>query len=701
MKPPPFLLAAALLFWGWQSGLLIVGAILAVVIESPRFIRARWDFSDEDFGRIWTLCSLLTLGAILFAFVDNQGPANFAGFFQEPNIQTQRGAGSSSARTAFAMFRWLPMVYFPFILAQLFSTREAVPWKAISYLVRRRFKKAREAGKPAPPVTSMNFAMPYFALTLVGAAAHPPEGITFFWGLSVLLAGALWSQRSVRFKPAAWLLAVIVGVALGFLGQTGVRQAMRLAESMNLSWLSFLVRRRFDAEQSRTALGKIGDIKTSGQIVIRLEPLNGNAPPTYLREASYRTYKGVTWLAEINEEGFESVGESGQNTLIWPLPPLQQVTNTHAANIACYLDGGKALLPLPTGSARLEKLNIIELKKSPLGAVLARGPGLAIFDAHFTDGRTIDSPPEPADRTNIPPREVAGLDTALAELRLEGNSDDEKLRNVAGYFSDKFSYSTWQAPSKSSDTNETAISRFLTKTRKGHCEYFATATVLMLRKLNIPARYAVGFYVHESGGGGYVVRMSDAHAWTLVWDERAQTWRDFDTTPPSWMLIESKPTILRWLSDVKSRIFFEIRKLITGQTKLRQYLLWAIIPGLAILTYQIVFRRRKKQRGANASGLNEFTDWPGLDSEFYSLEKRLAERGVPREPGEPLSEWLKRVAGDSTLEDVREPLEELLRLHYRHRFDPQGLVAEEREALRRNTTMCLERIGRVETQAAR
>jgi len=700
MKPPPFLLAAALLFWGWQTGMLIVGVIIAVAIECPRFIQARWDFSDEDFGRLWTLCSLLTLAAILFAFVDNQGPSSFSGFFQDSNLNTQRAAGTASARTAFAMVRWLPMIYLPFVLAQLFSTREAVPWKAISYFARRRFKKAKLAGKPAPPVTTLNVSMPYFALTLLGAAAHPPEGKAFFWGLSVLLAAGLWTQRSLRFKPAAWVVTIIVGVALGFLGQTGVSQAIRMAENLNLSWMSFLVRRRFDAGQSRTTLGKIGDVKASGQIVIRVETINGGTPPAYLREASYRTYRGQTWLADINEDGFADVAEAGQNTLVWPLPPLHEATNTHAVNIACYLDGGKALLPLPTGSARLEKLNIIELKRSPLGAVLARGPGLVIFDAHFVDGRTIDSPPEPGDRTNIPPREVAGLEGALAELKLEGRTEEETLRSVAGFFSDKFNYSTWQSPPKFSDTNETALSRFLLKTRSGHCEYFATATVLMLRSLNIPARYAVGFYVHETSGDGYVVRMSDAHAWTLVWDERAQTWRDFDTTPASWVQTESRPTFLRWVGDVKSRVVFEIRRFFSGQTRLRQYLLWAIVPGLAILTYQIIFRRRKKHRGAGANAFYDRTDWPGLDSEFYLLEKKLAGRGVPREPGEPLSGWLERVARDSALADVREPLEELLRLHYRHRFDPLGLIAEERESLRRNATACLEKIGRVEAGAA-
>jgi hypothetical protein len=39
--------------------------------------------------------------------------------------------------------------------------------------------------------------------------------------------------------------------------------------------------------------------------------------------------------------------------------------------------------------------------------------------------------------------------------------------------------------------------------------------------------------------------------------------------------------------------------------------------------------------------------------------------------------------------DVRGRVRELLRLHYRYRFDPQGLSQADREALRREATGCL------------
>jgi hypothetical protein len=45
---------------------------------------------------------------------------------------------------------------------------------------------------------------------------------------------------------------------------------------------------------------------------------------------------------------------------------------------------------------------------------------------------------------------------------------------------------------------------------------------------------------------------------------------------------------------------------------------------------------------------------------------------------------------------LRPPLQELLSLHYRHRFDPPGLSGQEREALTREAKTCLDMLSRME-----
>ena len=143
MSPPPLLLGATLLFWGWQSDLLPVGALLAVILESARVIHRRWEFSEEDFARLWTLCSLLFLGSAIYAFTANDGPAAFSGYLENPSLANQRNAGGASSRTAAAMFRWLPMIFFPFMVALTFSTRDAIPLASVGGKRILRFEPSR------------------------------------------------------------------------------------------------------------------------------------------------------------------------------------------------------------------------------------------------------------------------------------------------------------------------------------------------------------------------------------------------------------------------------------------------------------------------------------------------------------------------------------------------------------------------------
>jgi hypothetical protein len=238
------------------------------------------------------------------------------------------------------------------------------------------------------------------------------------------------------------------------------------------------------------------------------------------------------------------------------------------------------------------------------------------------------------------------------------------------------------------------LSQFLLQTRAGHCEYFATAAVLLLRRANIPARYAVGYAVHEGAGGKFVIRERDAHSWCLVWNDHTRRWQEFDPTPGSWIEMESRrASALQKLSDAWSWLTFQFAKLRWGQTNLRQYLLWAMVPVLVILLSQIIFQTRRRRRSRTSAGAGHQPVWPGLDSEFYQLERQLAGRGIARRSAEPVSEWLQRSLKEPALAAAGVPLQNLLRLHYRYRFDPQGLSAQEREQLRREARVCLEQIA--------
>jgi hypothetical protein len=53
--------------------------------------------------------------------------------------------------------------------------------------------------------------------------------------------------------------------------------------------------------------------------------------------------------------------------------------------------------------------------------------------------------------------------------------------------------------------------------KQAYCVYYASAEVLMLRSVGIPARMAVGFTQGERDGNTYVVRRLNSHAWPEVY----------------------------------------------------------------------------------------------------------------------------------------------------------------------------------------
>jgi hypothetical protein len=706
LKAPPLLLGAVLLFWGWQSGLTSAGAALGIVLESAWLVKVRWDFSDTDFRRILTFCTMFAFAAMLYVFTASQ---EAGGGFKGTPATVGHAMSISTLKTSTAFFQWLPMFLFLFVAAQTFSTRERIPLTAISIISRWRSLQDQKRGH-GPAGRSVNVSYPYFIVCLFSAGIHSNEGGTsFYLGQCFLIFWALWRFRSRRFGIPIWALALAAGMTFGYFGQRDIIALQQYNGGYLAKLLAQFMRQWADPMQSTTAIGQIGELKLSGQIVIRLQTRNGEPPPVYLREASYRTYHSQkqSWYSGSPRTEFDQnpiTSEHDQTT--WILLPGK--TNTASVNIACYLYGGKSLLPLPTGSGRLENLNAYILQKNSEGTVLAEGPGLVIFDARYGPGATIDvAPDENLTATNsdylVPSNEIAALDSVISDMKITATNEEQTLLGVQNFFAGKFSYSLWQGPDKLATTNETALTRFLLHSRRGHCEYFATATVLLLRELGIPARYAVGYGVHETARHGYVVRERDAHAWCLVWNRQTKTWEDFDTTPASWIGIEGRrASVMQWFSDFWSWVGFQISKFRWGQSNVREYILWTLFPVLAVLLYQIIFRRGRKRRFQPKAGTSAAAIfWPGLDSEFYLLERKLAARGVARQPSEPLSDWLTRALADPALVDLRIPLQELLRLHYGYRFDPRGLSSKEREALTREAKICLDTLSQLERRSAR
>jgi transglutaminase-like putative cysteine protease len=66
---------------------------------------------------------------------------------------------------------------------------------------------------------------------------------------------------------------------------------------------------------------------------------------------------------------------------------------------------------------------------------------------------------------------------------------------------------------------ENSIDDFLFETRRGFCEHFAAAYVVLMRAAGVPARVVAGYQGGEFNpvDGYFTVRQSDAHAWAEIW----------------------------------------------------------------------------------------------------------------------------------------------------------------------------------------
>lgn len=78
------------------------------------------------------------------------------------------------------------------------------------------------------------------------------------------------------------------------------------------------------------------------------------------------------------------------------------------------------------------------------------------------------------------------------------------------------------------------IAHFLRNRHPAHCEYYATATVAILRSAGISSRYVTGYIVSEldeTTDNTWLARNQHAHAWVEAYDEEAQRWFAVESTP--------------------------------------------------------------------------------------------------------------------------------------------------------------------------
>jgi protein-glutamine gamma-glutamyltransferase len=129
--------------------------------------------------------------------------------------------------------------------------------------------------------------------------------------------------------------------------------------------------------------------------------------------------------------------------------------------------------------------------------------------------------------TRLDPR-VAAL-TRDVTVQAGAQNRYDQARAIESFLRERFAYSL-----DLKATGPDPLADFLFHVRSGHCEYFATAMVVMLRTQGVAARVVNGFLPGEfnEASGAFTVRQSDAHSWVEVYFPETRSWVTFDPTPP-------------------------------------------------------------------------------------------------------------------------------------------------------------------------
>jgi hypothetical protein len=524
----------------------------------------------------------------------------------------------------------------------------------------------------------MNLSHLYFGLSVLSTSAANVRTPWFYVELVCLSAWALWFLRSRRISTVLWIGLILWAGVVGYVGQAGLHALQGVLERKATDWFAGYLRGDADPYRATTSIGDVGDLKGSGRILFRVSTDRPLSPPLLLREAAYNVYKSSEWFA--TGAGFLPVSLERDGTT-WKLRPGPE--GRGHISVSASLTKGRGMLTLPTGAEEIAGLPVLSMVRNRFGAVrVEEGPGRIRYRVRFDAHASADSPPGKEDLI-VPAAEKSVMDLIAERLKLKSMSPQKIFATVSAFFQRDFTYSLTL---KACEGAGPSLADFLLRTRSGHCEYFASSTVLLLRSAGLPARYATGYSVNEYSPWEqqYVVRSRHAHAWALVWLDGA--WRDFDTTPSSWMAFEDQGTsFLEPLRDLWSWAGYRLADWHRQErkTQVLRHAVWLLVPFIVLLYIRI--RRRTRRSGAAAPGQttrDQAPVTPGTDSEFYQVEKRLAEMGHVRDQGETLSDWIRRLRREhpSLLPD--EGPEALLALHYRYRFDPEGISGEDRDALR-------------------
>ena len=536
-----------------------------------------------------------------------------------------------------------------------------------------------------------------FALLLASTAYRP--GILFalaFVSYVVLATVTLTVGHLHRRTPPGRQIALDRKFLLGMAGLSGV--------TLLMSGIVFVAFPRFSqgwasrGEVLATSIAGFADEVSIGshgsrifpnpEIVLRVEFPDGQPPnmgDLHWRGRSYDRFDGVRWSRSSALP--PSLGMDRWYA-VWKPDRVRQKIYAAALDVH-VLFALHPLLRVQSDNPRIQPLF------DNSGDHIYWGSGNPSYEAVSVDGRpdaealraaTSGFTPARHHFTQLPRLSQQTVNLARSLTQGLDNNYDRAVA-IESFFHSEFGY-TLDLPRSA---REATLEHFLFDRREGHCEYFSTAMVVLLRTLGVHAREVNGFLGGQwNEFGQYLaVTQNEAHSWVEVWFP-GYGWVAFDPTPagagPSeavtswlwpgrflldglqhrwnkWILDydqESQSGLIRRASEMFSRDQFANQDSGTTETRDPAAIFWGTLVILA-LGLSVYWRNKKPSWGPETRLYLRLREScrraglvPGKGVAPLTLVNALARRGHPaHRPAQNLVQtYLRSRFGGQVLDDA-------------------------------------------------
>lgn len=370
-------------------------------------------------------------------------------------------------------------------------------------LVVQHLKKQEESRLPAMPARSFRSVVPF----------------PLMMSIHLLSVGALLPTLLIFF------LIPRVGIGLFQANQASPQKISGFSEKVDL--------------------GSMGAVIRDLSLVMRVIPSGGEKDrPPYLRGMSFDAYDGKAWKNTLNRKtalpkGFDRGFEIG------PEP-----SSSDPFQKTILLEPIDTTVLFTVGSPTAVRGNFPSLLRDQPGSLYLPAVPRQRIEYEITAVHALPSErDQSAARIDYPSdvREYylsGGIDPRIVALAHE-IADPlptvfEKVQAIERHLRTEYTYTLEVAPS-----DRPPLEDFLFFQKKGYCEYYASAMVMMLRSIGIASRLVTGFLPGEWNEFGkyYLIRQSDAHAWVEVYFPGGR-WLPFDPTPSVGQKVESPWTAM-------------------------------------------------------------------------------------------------------------------------------------------------------------